>query len=168
MTTVDSNGKPNAAASPRPPQRPAGLFHRMAGWTTRATGGRWGFLTALCVVLVWAISGPFYHYSELWQMVINTATTIVTFLMVFLIQNAQNRESKAVHLKLDELIRAVKTANNEMINIETLTEEQLEHLAARYRLVAARHRKWMETLENAPGPLDANTGGERPASVPPS
>src|SRR4051794_20532886 len=86
------------------------LFCRMAAWTIRATGGRWGFLSAFAVVLIWAGSGPFFHYSDNWQLVINTGTTIVTFLMVFLIQNAQNRESKAVHLKLDEIIRALANA----------------------------------------------------------
>jgi low affinity Fe/Cu permease len=141
------------ASAPCPPaSRDAGLFHRMAAWTIRATGGRWGFLTALFVVVVWAISGPYFQFSQLWQLVINTATTIVTFLMVFLIQNAQNRESKAVHLKLDELIYAVKAADNELINIEMLTDEQLEQLADRYRLVAERHRRLRERLENGHAP----------------
>src|SRR4051812_6421030 len=97
--------------SPESPKGPAGapirgtprtpdLFERAAAWTVRATGGRWGFLGALLVVLTWALTGPIFHYSALWQLVINTGTSVATFLMVFLIQNAQNRESKAVHLKL--------------------------------------------------------------------
>ena len=116
------------------------LFSRISRWTIHATGGRWGFATALGVILLWAASGPYFHFSDYWQLVINTGTTIVTFLMVFLIQNAQNRESKAVHLKLDELIRAVKTAGNEMIDIEDLTEEHLDRLAVRYHKLAAVHR----------------------------
>ena len=78
------------------------LFGRFAGWTTKFTGGRWGFLLAAATIIVWAIVGPFCGYSENWQLIINTGTTIVTFLMVFLIQNTQNRESRAIHLKLDE------------------------------------------------------------------
>jgi len=116
------------------------LFTRVATWTIRVTGGRVGFLTAFGTVVVWALCGPLFHYSENWQLVINTGTTIVTFLMVFLIQNAQNRESKALHLKLDELILAMTQARNELIDIENLTEEQLDALAERYSKVAARHQ----------------------------
>jgi low affinity Fe/Cu permease len=124
------------------------LFTRVAGWTIRATGGRWGFMTAAAVVVVWGITGPVFHYSEDWQLVINTGTTIVTFLMVFLIQNAQNRESKAIHLKLDELILAVRNARNEMIHIECLTEEQLDRLGAQFRRVAEQHHaKLVDTIE---------------------
>jgi len=124
------------------------LFGRIAAWTIRATGGRWAFLIAIGTVVAWAISGPFFHYSEMWQLIINTGTTIVTFLMVFLIQNAQNRESKAVHIKLDELILAVKRANNEMIDIEHLTEEQLDRIAARYRQVAERYHQSLDRKLN--------------------
>jgi len=117
------------------------LFTRIAGWTIRATGGRWGFLLAFAAVVIWAATGPFFHFSEVWQLVINTGTTIVTFLMVFLIQNAQNRESKAIHLKLDELILAVRSARNELIDIEDLTEAQLDKLGERYRKVAECHHQ---------------------------
>ena len=128
------------------------LFTKVAGWTIRVTGGRWGFLTALGLVVVWAISGPFFGYSENWQLVIKTGTTIVTFLMVFLIQNAQNRESKAIHLKLDELILAVRQARNEMIDIENLTEEQLDRLGEQFRQVAKDNQhKLARCLETAAG-----------------
>jgi low affinity Fe/Cu permease len=120
------------------------LFTRCATWATRATGGRWGFLIALATVIVWAVSGPYFEFSQTWQLVINTGTTIVTFLMVFLIQNAQNRESKAIHLKLDELILRVHTARNEMIDIEHLTEEQLDYLASRYSRIARMHQHKLE------------------------
>ncbi|WP_406700050.1 low affinity iron permease family protein [Singulisphaera sp. Ch08] len=116
------------------------LFTRVSDWTIRITGGRWGFLTALGVVIVWAVAGPFFHYSENWQLVINTGTTIVTFLMVFLIQGAQNRESKAIHLKLDELIMGVNHARNELVDIERLTDQQLDALSDRYRKVAQQYQ----------------------------
>jgi low affinity Fe/Cu permease len=110
-------------------------FGALASWTSKAMGGRTAFVLALLTVIAWALSGPYFQYSENWQLVINTGTTIVTFLMVFLIQNSQNRESKAVHLKLDEIILALKRADNRLINVETLTEEQLDRLGERYREV---------------------------------
>ena len=113
-----------------PPQPPCrrDRFGRLASWTTRVTGGRWGFLTALLVVIIWGASGPYFHYSDNWQLVINTGTTIVTFLMVFLIQNAQNRDAAAMQAKLDEIIRAVEGARNAFIGIEHLTETELEKI----------------------------------------
>jgi low affinity Fe/Cu permease len=135
------------ATAPPVPRRPD-VFGVAAAWTARAAGSRWTFLGALAIVVVWAVTGPFFHYSDNWQLVINTGTTIVTFLMVFLIQNAQNRESKAVHLKLDELIRAVTTAKNEIIDIENLSEEQLDLLGERYRKLAARpHKRLQKELD---------------------
>lgn len=142
---------------PKPPQ--GDLFFRLSGWTIRATGGRWGFLSAAAVVVVWALTGPFFHYSENWQLVINTGTTIVTFLMVFLIQNAQNRESRAIHLKLDELIRAMKSARNEMIDIENTTEEHLDLLAARYHKLAAIQQEVLEAKVKS-------TSREEPSNAP--
>jgi low affinity Fe/Cu permease len=137
----------STSARPRRPIAWRDGFESVAGWTIRFTGGRWGFLLAILTVVVWAASGPFFQYSSDWQLVINTGTTIVTFLMVFLIQNAQNRESKAVHLKLDELIRAVKQARNELIDIENLSAEQLERLGERYRRLGECHHHKLE--ENA-------------------
>jgi low affinity Fe/Cu permease len=112
------------------------LFGKIASATTRFTGGRWGFCLAFGSVILWAALGPVFRYSDNWQLVINTGTTIVTFLMVFLIQNAQNRESKALHLKLDELILSARRARNELIDIELLTDEQLNRLSERYRRVS--------------------------------
>ena len=128
------------------------IFGRIASWSTRMTGSRWGFVSAVGVVVIWALFGPIFHYSQNWQLVINTGTTIVTFLMVFLIQNAQNRESKAVHLKLDELIRAQKTARNDMIDIEHLTEENLDHLAERYHKLARAEQALAKRVEAHLGP----------------
>jgi low affinity Fe/Cu permease len=138
------NGAIKTGAGPAFESARRDLFTRLAGWTIRATGGRWGFLTALATVVIWALLGPLCGYSENWQLVINTGTTIVTFLMVFLIQNAQNRESKAIHLKLDELILAVNRARNELIDIEHLTEEQLDLIGQRYKKVADEHRHKLE------------------------
>src|SRR5258708_7423154 len=101
------------------------LFTSVSNWAIRATGSRWALLIAVATIVVWGLFGPFVGYSENWQLMINTGTTIVTFLMVFLIQGAQNRESKAIHLKLDELIFSMRQARNELIDIEHLSEEQL-------------------------------------------
>ena len=112
------------------------LFGQAAAWTARASGTRWAFGGAVGVIASWGLLGPLFHYSETWQLVINTGTTIVTFLMVFLIQNAQNRESKAIHLKLDELIRSTQQADNAMIDVEGLSEAQLDALGRRYHQLA--------------------------------
>jgi low affinity Fe/Cu permease len=102
-------------------------FARIAGRVSDWTGSSWAFCLAGLVVLVWAVSGPLFHFSDTWQLVINTGTTIVTFLMVFLIQNTQNRDTKAVHLKLDELLRAQSGARErEFMDLEDLDEQQLE------------------------------------------
>jgi low affinity Fe/Cu permease len=98
-------------------------------------GTRWALLAAVAVIVIWILSGPYFHYSDTWQLVINTATTIVTFLMVFLIQNTQNRDARALHLKLDEIIRSIHHAHNDMINIETLSDEELKVLADQYEKI---------------------------------
>jgi len=98
------------------------------------------FTISFLIIVVWAVVGPFFHFSDSWQLVINTSTTIVTFLMVFLIQNMQNRDAKAIHLKLDELIRAVKGARNNLITIENLSEEELASLEKQFSRIAEKHR----------------------------
>jgi low affinity Fe/Cu permease len=103
-------------------------FMRFAGWTAHASGRPGTFILAVVVVLGWAITGPIFHYSDTWQLVINTGTTIITFLMVFLIQNTQNRDGLAIQVKLDELVRAIETANNKFVGIETLTEDEVEEI----------------------------------------
>ncbi len=112
------------------------FFAQMASRAARALGHPFAFLLATAVVIGWASLGPSLGYSENWQLVINTGTTIITFLSVFLIQNSQNRESMAMQLKLDEIIRAIKDARNEIIDLEDLPEEQLEKLAAQFRRTA--------------------------------
>jgi low affinity Fe/Cu permease len=98
-------------------------------------GSRWSFLVAIFIIVAWAVLGPYFHYSDTWQLVVNTATTIVTFLMVFLIQNTQNRDARALHLKLDEIIRAIQPARNEMIDIERLSDDDLERLSRSFEKI---------------------------------
>jgi len=111
-------------------------FTRFAKATARASGHPVTFGLALLVIIVWAVTGPLFHFSDTWQLVINTGTTIITFLMVFLIQNTQNRDSVAMQIKLDELLRAVKGAHTAMANLEDLTEEELDQFKAHYAKLA--------------------------------
>lgn len=107
-------------------------FGHFANCCSLWLGSKWAFALAGAVIAVWAITGPLFRYSDTWQLVINTGTTIVTFLMVFLIQNTQNRDARAINLKLDELIRAVDKAHNQMINIESLSDAELDLIKHRY------------------------------------
>jgi low affinity Fe/Cu permease len=113
-------------------------FDHFAALTNRWAGSPWAFSIALLFVVVWAITGPFFHYSESWQMVVNTGTTVVTFLMVFLIQQSQNKDSVAIHLKLNELLASSRNASNRMIGIEDLDEQDLRDVAEFYVLLAER------------------------------
>jgi low affinity Fe/Cu permease len=115
-------------------------FTRFAKWTARTSGHPSTFALAAGVIVVWAVTGPFFHFSDTWQLVINTGTTVVTFLMVFLIQNTQNRDGAAMQIKLDELIRAVHGARNTVLNLEEMTEEELEQLKAHYLSLAEQAR----------------------------
>jgi len=110
------------------PNKKSNLFETFANWATNATGSSAAFITAITVIIVWAVTGPLFKYSDTWQLVINTGTTIVTFLMVFLIQKSQNKDSKAVHLKLNELLASHQGASNRMVDIEDITEAELDHL----------------------------------------
>jgi low affinity Fe/Cu permease len=116
-------------------------FTRFANSGARATGRPGTFVLALIIVLVWAITGPIFAFSDTWQLIINTGTTIVTFLMVFLIQNTQNRDSEAMHVKMDELIRALEGAHNALLDLEELDDKTLDTIRARYRKLAAKARE---------------------------
>ena len=105
-----------------------GWFRFCAQWIANAAGSPWAFVVAVLSIAVWAVTGPIFRFSDTWQLVINTATTIVTFLMVFLIQNTQNRDTKALQLKLDELLRAVGPARTSLVNLESFSDEELERL----------------------------------------
>ena len=115
-------------------------FQNFATHASVWVGNRWAFTGAILCVLIWVITGPHFKYSDTWQLLINTATTIITFLMVFLIQNTQNRDAKAIHLKLDEIIRATRRASNQMINIEKLSDEELEALAGQFERISAEYQ----------------------------
>ncbi len=111
-------------------------FRKAARYTSGLVGSAPAFMLAFLVVLVWAVSGPFFHFADTWQLVINTGTTIVTFLMVFLIQNTQNRDSRAMHMKLDELILYTKGADNSLVDTEGLSDDQLDRLEQHYHALA--------------------------------
>ncbi|MGZ4809740.1 MAG: low affinity iron permease family protein [Thermoanaerobaculia bacterium] len=113
-----------------------GALSRFASWATEWTGSTAAFLCAVAVIIVWIITGPIFHYSDTWQLVINTSTTIVTFLMVFLIQRAQNKDTLALQLKLNELVAAVEGASNRLISVEDLSEEELRVLHIHYKRLA--------------------------------
>ena len=135
-------------------------FRIFARHSAAMLGSAWAFGGAVFVILVWILTGPTFHFSDTWQLIINTATTIITFLMVFLIQNTQNRDAKAVHLKLDEMIRAIKGARNQLVDLEDLSDEDLkkleeqfqrlrkkaEHDGTRSRQVESAESRWNERL----------------------
>ncbi|MEM5788487.1 MAG: low affinity iron permease family protein [Syntrophobacteraceae bacterium] len=108
------------------------FFRLFARTVSEYAGSFWTFIAALLIVAVWATTGPIFGFSDTWQLIINTGTTIITFIMVFIIQNTQNRDSKAVHLKLDELIRVTKSARNRMLDVEDLSDEQLKRLREQF------------------------------------
>ena len=118
----------------------ANAFTRISKWTCHAAGRPATFTAAVLIILAWAVTGPVFHYSDTWQLFINTGTTVVTFLMVFLIQNTQNRDGAAMQIKLDELIRALQGAHNELVNLENMSEEELERMKAHYTRLAERAR----------------------------
>jgi low affinity Fe/Cu permease len=132
------NGQANGAATVRE------KFRRFSNGASRMVGSPWAFLLSCVAIVVWACMGPIYRYSNTWQLVINTGTTIVTFLMVFLIQNTQNRDARAVHLKLDELIRAMKGARNNLVNLEEMTDEELDTLQEQFQKVCGSRKSGKE------------------------
>ena len=139
------------------------VFHRLAHATATAIGSPYAFASALLVIVAWAACGPAFHYSDTWQLVINTGTTIVTFLVVFMIQNTQNRDSRAIHLKLDELIRALDAARNRLVDVEDLPDEELARLASEFQ----RLRDQPEPA-SPPSTEQAPRTGEAASTQPPS
>ena len=130
----------NKKESPEKKSTLGNVFTHWARLISRATGRPAAFLIAFSIILVWAFTGPLFHFSDTWQLVINTGTTIITFLMVFLIQNAQNRDTEALQLKLDELIRSLHSANNEIIDLEEMDDEEMELLHQDYLKLARSAR----------------------------
>src|SRR5436190_22649499 len=138
--TLPSGGNPGKnGAPPAAPSKARESFRRFAGCVAGAVGSPFAFILATLTVIVWAALGHHYQYSDTWQLVINTGTTIVTFLMVFLIQNTQNRDARAIHLKLDELIRGLRGARNTMVDLESASDEELDKLEQEFKRLRERH-----------------------------
>ncbi len=127
--------------NPPSPASHAAWFTRFARWTSFHSGRPSAFLAAFLVIVIWALTGPLFGFSDTWQLVINTGTTIVTFLMVFLIQHTQNRDSAAIHVKLDELIRAKKGARNSLLDLDELSDEELEEIRASFAKLGAKAKR---------------------------
>jgi low affinity Fe/Cu permease len=136
------------------PTKTTSFFTICSKATARATGQPTAFLTALAVVVIWGLTGPLFGFSDTWQLVINTGTTIITFLMVFLIQSTQNRDSSAMHLKLDELIRAVHGAHNALLDLEELEQGDLDRIRADYLALAKAARDEIKSGRVATGRVD--------------
>lgn len=161
-TTHGVNAKPGAASRSSRNQRDSSLskgtqtpkkhsfFTRFAKWTSYYSGHPGAFCLAVGTIVVWAVSGPVFGFSDTWQLVINTGTTIVTFLMVFLIQNTQNRDSEALHIKIDELIRATHGAKNALLNLEELETEELDRMRAEYQAMANEADTAIKSREKKP------------------
>ncbi len=138
-------------------EEPRELFRHIAHWTAEVAGSVWVFVGALLLIAGWLVCGPIFHYSDAWQLVINTGTTIITFLMVFLIQNTQNRDARAIHLKLDELIRA-STARDLFMNLEELSDQELEKLAESLARMRERSSRGLASRAKAQEGELANQG----------
>jgi low affinity Fe/Cu permease len=136
-------------------------FTRFAKWTSHVSGSPAAFGVALGTIAVWAISGPLFGFSDTWQLVINTGTTVVTFLMVFLIQNTQNRDSQAIQVKLDELIRCTNGAHNALLNLEELEEDELRAYCAEYVKIAQRARAALRHGKSDTGTPEVNATQKR-------
>lgn len=137
----------NAQKKPKPAgSNGSSLFTRFSKWTAQTMGRPTAFIVAAIVIVVWGVTGPIFHYSDTWQLIINTSTTIVTFLMVFLIQATQNRDSAAIHVKLDELIRAIGPAKNSMIDLDDLSEEELSRIQKHYRSLAKKSKEELREM----------------------
>ena len=130
--------KPTLMRKQKPQQ---GLFYKLARQTSEAVGSPFASIAAVATVILWAFTGPIFKFSDTWQLVINTGTTIVTFLMVFLIQNSQNRDAKAVQIKLDELIRSIDSARNQIIDVENSSEKELQELQQDFSKLGGRSKE---------------------------
>ena len=140
----------------RPGKSPS-FFDRFAKWTSRVAGKPIAFVMAIAVVIAWAVTGPIFGFSDSWQLVINTGTTIVTFFMVFLLQNTQYRDSEAIQIKLDELIRAMEGAHNALLELEELSQPDLDRIRAEYHKLAEKARKDLKKGKGDTGVPDVKT-----------
>lgn len=137
------------------------LFRNLAQKASAAVGSPWAFFTAVLLILAWLALGPVFQYSDTWQLIINTFTTIVTFLMVFLIQNTQNRDAKVFHLKLDELLRALEPARNSFVDLEDLSDEELKQVQEEFRFLHEKYGDSVSPLHRALHQRTANVAGKR-------
>ena len=145
--------RPKIGREPRRPKR-LSWFTRVAKAASRAAGRPATFVIAVIVILLWACTGPIFGFSDTWQLVINTSTTIITFLMVFLIQNTQNRDTEALQIKLDELIRAVESAHNALLDLEELDDEELDLIRTDYLELAAKAREQLKRGKTDTGTVE--------------
>jgi low affinity Fe/Cu permease len=142
------------------------FFRKFANTTSVVVGSPWAFIAAVVVIIAWAVSGPIFSFSDTWQLVINTGTTIITFLMVFLIQNTQNRDAKAIHLKLDELLRAVSDARTGMVDLEDMSDEDLQRLKEDFQRLRERHGDMLkDDVEALEGELKERQGEHEATSA---
>ena len=142
------------------------VFTKIASRCAHIMGQPQTFMTAMALVVIWAASGPVLHYSDTWQLIVNTATTVLTFLAVFLIQNSQNRDARALQVKLDELIRATRGAHNSLLDLEELEEHELQRFQARYEALARRAReRGMPDDDDDVGTPDVEVGSARDQSA---
>jgi low affinity Fe/Cu permease len=134
------------------------IFRHFARKSSAVLGTAWAFIGALIIIAVWGLTGPVFRFSDTWQLIINTGTTIVTFLMVFLIQNTQNRDAKAMHLKLDELIRAIKGARNRLVDLEKLSDEELKQLEDQFTRLRNKASERASEIEEIEEEKEARSG----------
>jgi low affinity Fe/Cu permease len=164
---VDKNWR-TAGDNPPPPRKlfcqVQDAFRVFARRASSVLGTAWVFVGAITIIAVWAATGHFYNYSDTWQLLINTGTTIVTFLMVFLIQNTQNRDSKAVHLKLDELIRAIDSARNHLVNVDRLSDEELKALEQQFKRISKKADETLGRVEDVVAEVEDVTEAAAAAS----
>jgi low affinity Fe/Cu permease len=178
MHDADSlaQAKKTVAERPASPARAIReIFHRFSQAVSSVAGSPWTFFAAALIVIIWAGLGRHYHYSDTWQLIINTGTTIVTFLMVFLIQNTQNRDAKAIHLKLDELIRSKRGARNALMDLQNCTEEELDEIEGEFKRLrdrAARHPEHADDVAHvkpaAPSSASSSSSSSSSSSTSPA
>ncbi|MDQ2947119.1 MAG: low affinity iron permease family protein [Acidobacteriota bacterium] len=124
-------------------------FRKFAQKSAEVVGSPWSFIVGVLMILVWGAAGPYFHYSDTWQLVINTGSSIITFLMVFLIQNTQNRDAKVISMKLDELIRAIGDARTELVQMEKLTDQELDGIRTQFEMERDQAMKQIESIEQS-------------------
>ena len=125
------------------------FFRKFAQGAAEVVGSPWAFLLGVVITLIWGVTGPYFHYSDTWQLVINTGTTIITFLMVFLIQNTQNRDARVIHMKLDELIRAIGAARTELVQMEKMTDQELDEIRGQFEKERDRAVKQLASIDQS-------------------